>query len=1233
MPRYPVWLAVALVCAGLPQGQVPVPGWPLPTAQAQEAGEAQFGDPAASCEQGAALAKRCEWQDALECYERAVELNPASTRALCGKGTMLKKLGRMTEALISFDRALEIDPRSAEAWDGRGCVVANRGDLAEAMRCFDRALELAPRSVRAWVDKANVLYHRGELEKALTCLDQALGYAPDDTLAVMIKGMTLAGLGRMDEALALLNRAIELSRTDTEYWSSAWGAKLAALVNARRFDEAMACADSALEALPREPGLWLLKAVAARALGRPEESLLCVQRALEIEPRNVGALEMKAQFLLDLGRQQDALPVCDEIISLDRARPSGWLLKSSALALMGRWAEAVPVFLGAIDACERRTPGSGTVNEAVAAYLVGGVENAVEVRGYFERALQDEKQSGKSSPRAAFLLEMLALLSASIGDDPAALDYGTRAVGVQETIGQDTVALASALDALGRVHLLRGACTEALACLTRRLRIVESARPHSEAVATALSLVGLCCLWEPDGAPGGIPYLERAVALHRRLHPDAPQTALALAVLGTALRLEGREEEARPALDEGLKLIERVAPDSADHAMVLLMLVESQSPAGDAAESLRDAERALAVVEKQTRGESTLLGILHTAVGWGLTRQGDLPGARRHFEQGLSLVEKSASGTVYSVWAREGLGTVAAAASQTEEAIGHYQAAVETIERERYRGGGMDRTWQSYAGARCCAGLAGQLAISGKAEAAVSAAERLKARSLLDAFAERLVATVDAPADLVSRQNALDTRRSAVYARMKGLTGTLPDAELEKRLARELDGLRVEQDVLAAEARMASPRYAALNYPEPMPARALCEALEPGTVVLSYVVDPEGAWLLCFGPGLVTRAHWIEVPLQKLAESIIHCQAALLASGVAPGTIDDGEAVKQAAAAVPSLLQELGHRLVAPVLETLAGARRVLIVPDGPLWLVPFHALLVDEKTYLADLAPITYAPSATVLVHGRRLRQPSPATRGLLALGDPDFSLPTGGHRGPYMPIRAPSFGATTDAPDGAVFRRLPYSGVEVARIGDLFAPTADVRQGKLATEGSVRREGPSHRILHLATHALVDPRYPLDAAVVLSRQDGASTDDDGLLKASEICGLDLRACDLVTLSACETAQGALNLGEGGIESLAYAFLTGGAASVLCTQWPVGDESTAALMLRFYTHYRSGESKDEALGKAMREIRTGVDASGKLLELPPPFTGWKAAWSQPLHWAPFILVGEYLQTGEPAAQ
>ena len=125
----------------------------------------------------------------------------------------------------------------------------------------------------------------------------------------------------------------------------------------------------------------------------------------------------------------------------------------------------------------------------------------------------------------------------------------------------------------------------------------------------------------------------------------------------------------------------------------------------------------------------------------------------------------------------------------------------------------------------------------------------------------------------------------------------------------------------------------------------------------------------------------------------------------------------------------------------------------------------------------------------------------------------------------------------------------------------------------------------------------------------------------------LDLGGCDLVSLSACESAKGEIVSGEG-VVGLTRSFLYAGAASVLCALWTVSDDSTAALMYRFYTHYQAGDSKDVALQRAMREIRTGKTADGSPLELPEEFEkGWREAWSHAYHWAPFILVGEWQQT------
>jgi CHAT domain-containing protein len=113
----------------------------------------------------------------------------------------------------------------------------------------------------------------------------------------------------------------------------------------------------------------------------------------------------------------------------------------------------------------------------------------------------------------------------------------------------------------------------------------------------------------------------------------------------------------------------------------------------------------------------------------------------------------------------------------------------------------------------------------------------------------------------------------------------------------------------------------------------------------------------------------------------------------------------------------------------------------------------------------------------------------------------------------------------------------------------------------------------------------------------------DDGLLQARDIAKLNLDA-DLVTLSACDTANGKLE-GEEGVTSLVQAFLLAGAKSVLASVWKVDDASTAALMKHFYTHIAQGEDEASALRDAELDL---------LNQLNNP---------APAYWAGFILTGD----------
>ncbi len=144
-------------------------------------------------------------------------------------------------------------------------------------------------------------------------------------------------------------------------------------------------------------------------------------------------------------------------------------------------------------------------------------------------------------------------------------------------------------------------------------------------------------------------------------------------------------------------------------------------------------------------------------------------------------------------------------------------------------------------------------------------------------------------------------------------------------------------------------------------------------------------------------------------------------------------------------------------------------------------------------------------------------------------------------------------------------------------------------------------YRIIHLATHGLIDDKKPGRSAIILSLDPDPK--EDGLLQMREIFNLKLNA-DLVSLSACQTGLGQLIKGEG-IEGLSRAFFYAGASSLLLTLWAVNDQASYQLLERFYFHLRSSESIMSALRKAKLEMIS----SGAL--------------SHPYYWGGFVVSGK----------
>jgi CHAT domain-containing protein len=252
----------------------------------------------------------------------------------------------------------------------------------------------------------------------------------------------------------------------------------------------------------------------------------------------------------------------------------------------------------------------------------------------------------------------------------------------------------------------------------------------------------------------------------------------------------------------------------------------------------------------------------------------------------------------------------------------------------------------------------------------------------------------------------------------------------------------------------------------------------------------------------------------------------------------------------------------------------VILVPHGPLALLPFSALLDRRARPLAERHALTLAPAASVLrfTEAKRRRASRGAAARALIVADPT-------------------------PPSGSRLERLPGSREESGRVAArLGSARRLILTGDRATEAAVKREIAGRAILHLATHGLVSDERPLDSALILAEGDG----DDGYLRVREVLGLDL-AAELVVLSGCSTGLGRLS-GDG-ILGLTRAFLYAGTPSVVVSYWDVSDRATAFLMDRFYAAIGAGRNKASALREAQLAARR--------------------RFRHPALWAAFSLVGE----------
>lgn len=351
----------------------PIPLSPGPNAEAVAADARELGRANQILLQG----NPAELPEALAIVERAFakiprggEANPVFAALWTLKGICLNRLGRKDEALRCFDAAVEINPGYGEAWNNKGSVLDDFGRLEESLAAYERAVALNPKDANSFCDRGYVLKKLKRVEEAVASYDQALAIAPDHLLALNNKGNALLALKRWQDAVACYDRVLAIqpthqnARASREHAQRQLGLapaerpvsnpqalalyrKSSALQQEGRFGEALAAHEAALQLEPSSDG-WGNKAAILKKLGRLEEALACYDEGLKLEPRDVNHWYNKANTFFALKRFEEAVAAYDKALEIDPAHLGAWNNKGASFGNLGRPVEAYMCFSRAV---------------------------------------------------------------------------------------------------------------------------------------------------------------------------------------------------------------------------------------------------------------------------------------------------------------------------------------------------------------------------------------------------------------------------------------------------------------------------------------------------------------------------------------------------------------------------------------------------------------------------------------------------------------------------------------------------------------------------------------------------------------------------------------------------------------------------------------------------------------------------------------------------------------------
>ncbi len=571
-------------------------------------------------------------------------------------------------------------------------------------------------------------------------------------------------------------------------------------------------------------------------------------------------------------------------------------------------------------------------------------------------------------------------------------------------------------------------------------------------------------------------------------------------------------------------------------------------------------------------------------------RLGDYAQAGRFYQNALGVGLRTGSEEV--AWrSHAGLALARKKSGDPAAALEHYKKAVHVLESLR----GKLSSWIQSPGffsdkmevylslIRLLSEMYDKNRDSGFIEEAFAVAEKSKARALLDSLE---AVSLDLPSSLSPGIRVEERRLYGMISRLQiQLQSRELSAETRVRLLEELEKAEAAYRDILIRIRKEDPAFAAQFLPQTCGYREIRDKiLEVDTAVVEFILGADYSFAFLATKNTLSLA--LLPPEDQVRGLVINYLRFLSLRGTGGFRAGKGG-------------QKLYDLLLGAFRSELQnGIRKLIIVPDGPLFYLPFESLVDSGAAedsvsgrggkrfrFLVESYEVSYAPSASALVRLRQRKAGNPDNTGFLAVAAPRVP-----------PMANFSSGRPYDFPV------LRHARREIAAIRRYFpSDQITVLEGRQAKETALRRlNWGDYRIIHFAVHGVFEDENWERSGLLLGKDEKAG--EDGFFQLRDIFGLKL-ASDLVVLSACRSGRGSIETGEG-LVGLAGAFLSAGSRSVLVSHWSIIDQSTAVFMEHFYASLAAGRS----ITGALKEAKVKMIGS---------------EYGHPFYWAAFVLFGD----------